>query len=149
MTPHSATAVRRIAVIGAGTIGASWTAWFLSRGLEVVASDPAPGAPDLIRRTVADAWPILQGLGATADADPERWRFEADPVRAVSGCDFVQESAPERLEVKGPLLRAITAALPPEVVVASSTSGLLVSRLSEGCAHPERVVIGHPFNPPH
>jgi len=141
--------IRRVAVIGAGTIGASWTAWFLSRGLEVVASDPSPGAPDLIRRMVADAWPILQKLGAAADADPARWRFEADPVAAVAGCGFVQESAPERLEVKQPLLRAITAALPPEVVVASSTSGLLASRLSEGCTHPERVVIGHPFNPPH
>ncbi len=141
--------VRRVAVVGAGTIGASWTAWFLSRGLEVVASDPSPGAPDLVRRMVADAWPILQDLGAAADADPSRWRFEADPVAAVAGCDFVQENAPERYEVKQPLLRAVTAALPPDVVVASSTSGLLVSRLSEGCAHPERVVIGHPFNPPH
>jgi 3-hydroxyacyl-CoA dehydrogenase len=140
---------RRVAVVGAGTIGASWTAWFLSRGLEVVASDPSPGAPDLIRRMVGDAWPVLQGLGAAAAADPSRWRFEADPVLAVAGCDFVQENAPERYDVKQPLLRAVTAALPPEVVVASSTSGLLVSRLSEGCAHPERVVIGHPFNPPH
>ncbi len=141
--------VRRVAVVGAGTIGASWTALFLSRGLEVVASDPSPGAPDLVRRMVADAWPIIQDLGAAADADPSRWRFEADPVAAVAGCDFVQENAPERYEVKQPLLRAVTAALPPDVVVASSTSGLLVSRLSEGCAHPERVVIGHPFNPPH
>ncbi len=61
---------RRVAVVGAGTIGASWTAWFLSRGLEVVASDPSPGAPDLMRRMVADAWPILRDLGAAPDADP-------------------------------------------------------------------------------
>jgi 3-hydroxyacyl-CoA dehydrogenase len=144
-----AKAIRRVAVIGAGTIGASWTAWFLSRGLEVVASDPSPGAPDLIRRMVEGAWPILQGLGATADADPARWRFEADPVKAVQGADFVQESAPERYEVKQPLLRAISAALPAEVVIASSSSGLLASRLSEGTTHPGRIVIGHPFNPPH
>ncbi len=141
--------IRRIAVIGAGTIGASWAAWFLSRGLEVVASDPSPDAPDLIRRMVETAWPILQQLGATDDADPGRWRFEPDPVKAVEGCDAVQESAPERYEVKQPLLRAISAALPEDALILLSSSGLLVSRLSEGCTHPERVVIGHPFNPPH
>lgn len=143
------TAIKRVAVIGAGTIGASWTAWFLSRGLEVVASDPSPDAPDLIRRMVAGAWPGLQQLGAVAGADPDGWRFEADPAKAAEGADFVQESAPERLEIKQPLLAAIDAVLPPDVVIASSTSGLLASRLAEACRHPERVVIGHPFNPPH
>ena len=141
--------VRRVGVIGTGTIGASWTAWFLSRGLEVVASDPSPGAPDLIRRMVEGAWPVLRELGAAADADPARWRFEADPVAAVQGCDLIQESAPERYEVKQPLLRAISAALPADVLIASSSSGLLLSRLAEGVTHPERLVIGHPFNPPH
>lgn len=143
------TAIKRVAVIGAGTVGASWAAWFLSRGLEVVASDPSPGAPELIRRMVAGAWPGLQQLGAVPGADPDGWRFEADPAKAAEGADFVQESAPERLEIKQPLLAAIDAALPPDVVIASSTSGLLASRLSEACRHPERVVIGHPFNPPH
>jgi 3-hydroxyacyl-CoA dehydrogenase len=143
------TGIKRVAVIGAGTIGASWAAWFLSRGLEVVASDPSPGAPDLIRRMVAGAWPGLQQLGAVPGANPDGWRFEADPAKAAEGADFVQESAPERLEVKQPLLAAIDAVLPPDVVIASSTSGLLASRLSEACRHPERVVIGHPFNPPH
>jgi carnitine 3-dehydrogenase len=141
--------IRRIAVIGAGTIGASWAAWFLSRGLEVVASDPSPGAPELIRRMVEGAWPILQQLGAVPGADPGRWSFEPDPVKAATGCDAVQESAPERYEVKLPLLRAISAALPEDALILCSSSGLLVSRLSEGCTHPERVVIGHPFNPPH
>jgi carnitine 3-dehydrogenase len=143
------TDIRHVAVIGAGTIGASWAACFLSRGLRVTASDPSPGAPELIRRMVEDAWPVLMRLGGNADADPDAWRFEADPVAAVAGADFVQESAPERLDVKQPLLARIDAALPADVVIASSTSGLLASRLSELCAHPERVVIGHPFNPPH
>ncbi|MBL6458471.1 3-hydroxyacyl-CoA dehydrogenase [Belnapia sp. T6] len=138
--------IRRIAVIGAGTIGASWAAWFLSRGLEVVVSDPSPAAPDLVRRMVETAWPVL---GAVPGADPARWRFEADPVQAVAGCDAVQENAPERYEVKQPLLQAISAALPANALILCSSSGLLVSRLSEGCTHPERVVIGHPFNPPH
>lgn len=142
-------AIRHVAVVGAGTIGASWTAWFLSRGLRVTVSDPSPEAPALIRRTIAGAWDGLRQLGAAADADPESWRFEPDPARAVEGADFVQENAPERLEIKQPLLAAIDAVLPPDVVIASSTSGLLASRLSERCRHPERVVIGHPFNPPH
>ncbi|MCW3475719.1 3-hydroxyacyl-CoA dehydrogenase NAD-binding domain-containing protein [Limobrevibacterium gyesilva] len=143
------TPIRRVAVIGAGTIGASWAAYFLSRGLEVVASDPSPGAPDMIRRMIDSAWPVLQRLGATEDADPARWRFEPDPVRAVEGAQFVQESAPERYEVKQALLPRIAAVLPEEVVIASSSSGLLISRLSEGCRFPGRCLIGHPFNPPH
>lgn len=143
------TAVRRVACIGAGTIGASWAAYFLSRGLEVVVSDPAPGASDLVRDMIERAWPALQRLGAVPGADPTAWRFEPDPVRAVEGAGFVQESAPERYDVKKALLPKLDAALPPDVVIASSSSGLLISRLSQGCQHPERCVIGHPFNPPH
>ena len=143
------TPTRRVACIGAGTIGASWAAYFLSRGLEVVVSDPAPGAPDLLRRTIERAWPALQRLGAAPQADPTAWRFEPNPVQAVEGADFVQESAPERYDVKKALLPKLDAVLPPEVVIASSSSGLLISRLSQGCVHAERCVIGHPFNPPH
>lgn len=141
--------VKRVAVIGAGTIGASWAAYFLSRGLPVTVSDPSPDAPDLMRRMIDGAWPILMRLGGRPDADPQAWTFHADPLAALDGADFVQESAPERIEIKQDLLARIDAALPADVVIASSTSGLLASRLSERCAHPERVVIGHPFNPPH
>jgi 3-hydroxyacyl-CoA dehydrogenase len=98
---------------------------------------------------IAGAWPILMRLGGRPDADPKAWSFDADPARACAGCDFVQESAPERLDIKQELLARIDAAAPPDVVIASSTSGLLASRLSERCTHPGRVVIGHPFNPPH
>jgi 3-hydroxyacyl-CoA dehydrogenase len=98
---------------------------------------------------IEGAWPALQRLGASADADPKRWRFEPDPMRAVEGAEFVQESAPERYEVKQQLLPAIAAVLPEDVVIASSSSGLLISRLSEGCRFPGRCLIGHPFNPPH
>ena len=145
----SPTAIRRVACIGAGTIGASWAAYFLSRGLEVVVSDPAPGAPDLLRRMIEQAWPALLRLGAVPGADPTAWRFEPNPVQAVEGVGFVQESAPERYDIKKALLPKLDAVLPPEVVIASSSSGLLISRLSQGCEHPERCVIGHPFNPPH
>ncbi|MDQ0393320.1 3-hydroxyacyl-CoA dehydrogenase NAD-binding domain-containing protein [Labrys monachus] len=141
--------VRRVAVIGAGTIGASWAACFLARGLDVVVSDPAPGAADGVRRMIAEAWPALTALGTSPNADPTAWRFEADPAAAVAGVDFVQESTPERYDVKQKLLPLIDAVLSPDVVIASSSSGLLVSRLSEGCRFPERCIIGHPFNPPH
>ncbi|MDI4655258.1 3-hydroxyacyl-CoA dehydrogenase NAD-binding domain-containing protein [Xanthobacter autotrophicus] len=141
--------IRRVAVIGAGTIGASWAALFLSRGLDVVVSDPAPGAAEATQRLISAAWPILMELGGEAWIDPTSWRFEPDPVTAVAGVDFVQENAPERYELKQKLFPAIDAVLPPEVVIASSSSGLLVSRIAEGCRHPERCIIGHPFNPPH
>jgi len=142
--------VRRVAVIGGGTIGASWAAYFLARGLRVSATDPAPGAEGFIRRFVAEAWPVLERLGAVVPgADANALEFHGEPEAAAAGADFVQENAPEREEVKIPLLRRIDAVLPPETVIASSSSGLLMSRLQTECAHPERCVIGHPFNPPH
>lgn len=147
--PAVSTPIRRVTVLGSGTIGASWAALFLAKGLEVVVSDPAPGAAEATERLISAAWPVLQELTGTQAPQPPRWRFEPDPVTAVAGAEFVQENAPERYEVKQKLLPAVDAVLPPEVVIASSSSGLLVSRLSEGCRHPERCLIGHPFNPPH
>lgn len=142
--------IERVAVIGTGTIGMSWAALFLARGLAVGASDPAQGAEPRLRRFVADAWPVLARLGAIAPAPPQdRLSFHAEPEMAVSGADFVQENAPEREDVKQALLARIDAALPPGIVIASSSSGLLISRLQTACRHPERVVLGHPFNPPH
>jgi 3-hydroxyacyl-CoA dehydrogenase len=143
------TGIGRVAVIGAGTIGASWAAYFLAHGLEVTAYDPAPNGADFLKRTIEAAWLALTKLGLAPGADPGRVRFFADPAEAVEGADFVQENAPERIEVKTPLLQAIDAALPAEIVIASSTSGIIASRLQEGLRHPERLVIGHPFNPPH
>src|SRR3954466_759255 len=102
-----------------------------------------------MRRFVADVWPVLTRLGTVATAPQDRLTFEAQPEMAVSGADFVQENAPERESVKQALLAPLGAALPPEIVIASSSSGLLISRLQSACRHPERVVLGHPFNPPH
>ena len=141
--------IRTIAVIGAGTIGASWAAWFLARGYDVVASDPAPAGEAFVRGFVADAWPALMRLGLGAGADPARLSFERDPVAAARRGDVVQESAPERIELKQELLGRIDAALPPERVIASSTSGFTVSAMQTQMRHPERLVVGHPFNPPH
>jgi carnitine 3-dehydrogenase len=140
---------KHVAVIGAGTIGASWAAYFLSRGLSVTASDPAPEGERFLRNYVANAWPTLTRLGLASGASPERVDFERDPVKAVEGADFVQESSPEREDMKIELFERIDRALPPNVILASSSSGLLISRITERCRHPERCVIGHPFNPPH
>ncbi len=142
--------VRRVAVVGTGTIGMSWTATFLARGIEVRASDPAPGAEARLRHFIDAAWPALARLGPVVATPPQHLLiFCADAETAVADADFVQESAPEREAVKQELLARIDAVLPPETVIASSSSGLLVSRLVASCRHPERVVIGHPFNPPH
>lgn len=140
-----------VAVIGTGVIGASWSALFLAGGLDVVATDPAPGAEAALRRFVADAWPTLESLGAIgANASIDRLSFAADLRRAVVGADFVQENGPERLPFKQDLYRTLDELLPPEAIIASSSSGLTMTEIQKGCAdHPERCLIGHPFNPPH
>ena len=141
--------IRRVAVVGTGTIGMSWAAIFLSRGLTVSASDPAPDAEARLRRFIDAAWPVLARLGPTAAAPPHQLlTFCADPESAVAAADFVQESAPEREGVKQEVLARIDAVLAPDIVIASSSSGLLLSNLVASCRHPERCVIGHPFNPP-
>jgi carnitine 3-dehydrogenase len=141
--------IHRVAVIGTGTIGASWAALFLAHGLEVAASDPAPDAEARLRRRVDEIWPVLRRLGAVKAAHAPDIRFERAAVEAVRGAQFVQENGPEREDLKRALFTELDAALPAEAILASSTSGLLMSRLQEVCRHPGRCVIGHPFNPPH
>jgi carnitine 3-dehydrogenase len=142
--------VDRVAVVGTGVIGASWAAHFLAHGLDVTASDPAPGAEDRLCADVAAHWPVLERLGLAEGASQERLSFTADPGDAVADADFVQENGPEREDVKHALFAVLDAAARPDVVLASSSSGLLPSAIARGCPHhPERLVIGHPFNPPH
>jgi len=141
---------KRVAVIGAGTIGASWAAYFLARGFEVGAYDPLPNGEAFARRFIDNAWPTLEKLKAVQPgADRKRFEFFKEPVAAVEGAEFVQESGPEREDLKIELFATLDAALPPETVIATSSSGLLISRVSAKCRHPQRCVIGHPFNPPH
>jgi len=151
--PHPATptpAIRRIAIVGAGTIGASWAALFLAHGLTVVVSDPAADAEAQTRARVQAAWPVLKELGRVVEgASPDALLFEPDLATALVDVDFVQENAPEREDFKIQLFARMDALLPPRVIVASSSSGLIMSRLQSRCQHPERFVIGHPFNPPH
>lgn len=141
---------KRIAVIGAGTIGASWAAYFLARGFEVGAYDPSPNGEAFARRFIDNAWPALEALKIVQPgADRKRFAFFKDPAEAAKGATFVQESGPEREDLKIALFATLDAAVPPETVIASSSSGLLISRITKKCKHPERCVIGHPFNPPH
>jgi carnitine 3-dehydrogenase len=141
---------QRIAVIGAGTIGASWAAIFLARGHDVAAHDPSPNGEAFARRFIDNAWPALEALGLVVPgASPARFSFHATIAEACKGASFVQESGPEREDIKIETFAAIDAACASDVVIASSSSGLLISRVTVNCQHPERCVIGHPFNPPH
>jgi 3-hydroxyacyl-CoA dehydrogenase len=142
--------IRRIAIIGTGVIGASWASLFLARGLQVVATDPAPNAEASLRKFVETAWPALKRLGLSAGASQSNLQFTADLAQAVAGVDLVQENGPERIDFKQKLYGQLDELLPPEVIIASSSSGLTMSEIQKGAAaHPERCVIAHPFNPPH
>ncbi|PSK91379.1 carnitine 3-dehydrogenase [Murinocardiopsis flavida] len=141
--------VRTVACIGAGVIGGGWAAHFLAAGYDVVAWDPAPDAERRLRDLVATAWPALEDLGLAERAAIDNLTVVATLAEAVSGADFVQESAPERLDTKVALLAEIAAAAPPGVVVASSTSGYSMTEMQTAAATPERLVVGHPFNPPY
>ena len=142
--------INRVAIIGTGVIGASWTALFLANGLEVVATDVAPNAEAALKRFVDAAWPALKRLGLAPNASQSNLRFTADLPAAVKNADFVQENGPERIDFKKKLYGQLDGLLPPDVIIASSSSGLTMSEIQSGCpSHPERCVIGHPFNPPH
>lgn len=139
--------IRTLGVVGSGVIGAGWAARALAHGLDVVAWDPAPGWQGRLSAAIGNAWPALEKVGLFPGASLDRLRC-ADSLDAVCrAADFIQESAPERLELKQTLLAKIDSYAPPEVIVASSTSGLLPTDLQSRCRHPERLVVGHPFNP--
>jgi len=142
--------IKRVAIIGTGVIGASWTALFLANGLEVVATDVAPDAEAALKRFVDAAWPALKRLGLAPNASQSNLRFTADLPTAVKNADFVQENGPERIDFKKKVYGQLDVLLSPDVIIASSSSGLTMSGIQSGCpSHPERCVIGHPFNPPH
>ncbi|MGY3149681.1 3-hydroxyacyl-CoA dehydrogenase [Bradyrhizobium sp. USDA 3397] len=142
--------IRRVAIIGTGVIGASWAAQYLAKGLEVVATDIAPGAETVLRKFVKSAWPALERLGLSPGASLTNLKFTADLAEALVDVDLVQENGPERLDFKQRLYKQLDELLPPDVIIASSSSGIKMSDIQRGAAlHPERCVIGHPFNPPH
>ena len=145
-----ARSVNRVAIIGTGVIGASWAALFLAKGLEVVATDVAPNAEASLKKFIEEAWPALSRLGLSPGASQANLQFTSDLPTAVERADFVQENGPERIDFKKKLYGQLDELLPADVIVASSSSGLTMSEIQLGCSsHPERCVIGHPFNPPH
>jgi 3-hydroxyacyl-CoA dehydrogenase len=141
--------IHRITIVGTGVIGASWAAQYLARGFDVVATDPAPNAEQNLRKYVDDAWELLTVIGLTAGASRDRLSFMANMQDALGKSDFVQENAPERPEFKIKLFSDMDDATPPDSIIASSSSGITASVMQSKCKHPERVLIGHPFNPPH
>ena len=138
--------VERVAVIGAGVIGSGWAARFLGAGLDVVAWDPAPDAREKARASIDVAWRAMSRRGLVPGASPSRLTFCETVEACVAGADFIQENAPERETLKQDLLVRIDAAN-PDAIVASSTSGLLPTILSANMKRPERMLVGHPFNP--
>jgi 3-hydroxyacyl-CoA dehydrogenase len=141
--------VRRIAIVGTGVIGASWAAEYLARGFDVVATDPAPNAEVNLRKYVDEAWPDLTSIGLSQGASRDRLSFMTDLKEALAQADLVQENAPERPDFKMKLYAQMDEFTPVDSLLASSSSGITPSVIQSQCKHPERVVIGHPFNPPH
>lgn len=141
--------IRTVACVGVGTIGAGWAAYFLARGYRVEAWDPAPDAERRLKSLVAGAWPALTEIGLADGASADNLRVHAELADAVREAGFVQESAPERLDLKRSLLAEIDAVTAPGVVIGSSTSGYAMSEMATEATHPDRLVVGHPFNPPY
>lgn len=141
--------IRSVAIVGTGVIGASWATHYLARGFDVVATDPGPNAEENLHKYVDEAWEQATSLGLTPGGSRARLSFTAKMQEALANADFVQENAPERPEFKIKLFADMDAATPVDSIIASSSSGITPSVMQSNCNHPERVLIGHPFNPPH
>jgi len=141
--------IRRIAIVGTGVIGASWAAEYLARGFDVVATDPAPNAETNLRKYIDEAWKDLTNIGLSKGATRDRLTFTTDMKKALSQADLVQENGPERPDFKIKLYAEMDEITPVDSLLASSSSGITPSVIQSKCKQPERVVIGHPFNPPH
>ena len=140
------TAIKTVGIAGTGLIGAGWAARVLFRGYNVVAYDVAPAAEAKLKAQIKTAWPSLEAL-LGKPRRKGKLSFTTDLKEMAQKADFIHEAAPEREDLKIRLFHEIDAAARPDVVIASSSSGFLPTRLQSECAHPGRVIIGHPFNP--
>jgi carnitine 3-dehydrogenase len=141
--------VTRIASIGGGPIGGGWTAHFLARGYDVTTYLHSEDEIPAFRTILDTAWESLTALGLADGASLDRLTIETDLGRAVQGAQFIQESAPENLKMKQDLYRRLGELVPANVVIGSSTSGLMMTDIQSDCETADRTVIGHPFNPPY
>lgn len=148
-TPLTMNDVDTVACVGIGTIGGGWAAYFLAQGYRVKAWDPSPDAESKLRRLIDAAWPALTKLGLAPHASKDNFTVHSDLAEAVAGVGFVQESAPEVLDLKRSLLAQIDSVTAQDVVIASSTSGYGMTEMATEAANPARLVVGHPFNPPY
>ncbi|KAK4501844.1 hypothetical protein PRZ48_007653 [Zasmidium cellare] len=150
MSHPSEFTIRKVAVVGTGVIGSSWTTLFLAKGYQVVVSDPAPGAEEKLSQYIESEWPRIEQIGLAEGASPRNYEFVEDITQHLGDVDFVQENGPERPDFKTKLIANIDAHLPKHAVIASSSSGIPSSQFISECkVDPSRVLIGHPFNPPH
>ena len=141
--------VTRIASIGGGPIGGGWAAHFLARGYDVTSYLHDEAETPAFMAILETAWQSLTDLGLAPGASMDRLTITSDLANAVAGAEFIQESAPESLSMKQALYRILGDIVPANVVIGSSTSGLMMTEIQLECATPERTVIGHPFNPPY
>jgi ketoreductase RED1 len=139
----------KTAIIGAGVIGASWTALFLAHGLEVVVNDPRSDVETLVRDYIRNSLSTLETLGLPTANLEAKLRFEADLAKAVAGADLVQENGPERIEFKQDLWARISKVVGDKTLLLSSSSARTATEQALKCSRPERLLVGHPFNPPH
>ncbi len=141
--------VTRVATIGAGPIGAGWAAHFLARGYEVNAYIHSMDELATFEQILDTGWVSLQAIGLADGASRKKLTVIDDLQLAMEGVEFVQECAPERLELKQDLYAQLDTLVADEIVVASSTSGLTMTDIQKDCKTAQRTVIGHPFNPPY
>ncbi|MGH6712917.1 MAG: 3-hydroxyacyl-CoA dehydrogenase NAD-binding domain-containing protein [Bradyrhizobium sp.] len=139
----------KVTVIGAGVIGASWTALFLAHGLTVVVNDPRPDVETIVRDYIRNNLSTLGELGLPTDNLEKRLSFEADLERSVTGADLVQENGPERIEFKQDLWERIGKVVGAHALMLSSSSAKTATEQALKMSRPERLLVGHPFNPPH
>jgi carnitine 3-dehydrogenase len=139
--------IKTVGIAGTGVIGAGWACRMLGAGLDVVAYDPIEGAEAGMRDKIERGWPYMLKLLGKDEVEAGNLTFTRDVQEMAQGSDWIQEAAPEREDLKINLFRDMDAAARPDTIIASSSSGFLPTRLQSECAHPERVIIGHPFYP--
>jgi carnitine 3-dehydrogenase len=141
--------VKTITSIGAGPIGGGWTAHFLAQGYNVNAYLHSENEIRAFKSILQTAWVSLSELGLAEGASMDNLNITTNLEESLKGTNFVQESAPERLEIKQSLYQELGELVATDVIISSSTSGLTMTEIQKQCGTPDRTVIGHPFNPPY